>query len=447
MGSAGPPAMTVPIRFGDSADPILQLAQRSYRDHEAAAHSLAAAKLTIVREYDVAGMDRAATICHWGRSGSVLLASFFDSHDDIITLPNQTSEFAYPFFLEYPSLSVWEKLIAYPAYSEIKKGNAGNFFLKNNPDGNFAIEAADYFASVEALFALYRDRPAGELNARPRFFQFLHVAYAGALAKPADNPRPLMISAQHWINESLAQAFVADFPDARFLHTIRDPISAFDSWLERHFIWQFKDNTDLFSGYRYPVFDAVRDLLAWDSGHRGMEARTRAVRFEDMHLTPAETMRRLAEWLGVPYHPSMIESTLNGNPYVVEGSGQSWIGSNPQSARRRSKNLNALDRLLVFALLHRNFMAWKYPSPGVLRSVWLRASVIAIGCLIPSKMEIVNVRNILRLQALPALRAGRYGFALRAPIVLLVRRLRMIWLILAAAGPRLVGTKQPMHAI
>jgi hypothetical protein len=62
-------------------------------------------------------------------------------------------------------------------------------------------------------------------------------------------------------------------------------------------------------------------------------------------------------------------------------------------------------------------------------------------------MEIVNVRNILRLQALPALRAGRYRFALRAPIVLLVRRFRMIWLILAAAGPRLVGTKQPMQAI
>ena len=291
----------IPIGFDSSPDEILQLAARQYREHQDAARSLVPAKLALLRDYDAAGMDRAATICHWGRSGSVLLASYFDGHDDIITLPNQTSEYAYPFCGEYRSLSLWEKLIAYPAYSQIRKGNAGDLFLKNNPDGDFAVEPVHYFASVQALFAIYGDNPVVDLQARRRFFQFLHVAYAGALGRPAVNPRPLMISAQHWVNDELAQALVEDFPDARFLHTIRDPISALDSWLERHFIWQFRDNPDLTSGYRYPAFDALRELLSWDAGHRGLEKRTRAIRFEDMHLAPERTMRRLAEWLGVPY--------------------------------------------------------------------------------------------------------------------------------------------------
>ena len=53
-------------------------------------------------------MTRAATICHWGRSGSVLLASYLDNHPDIITLPNQTSEHLYQFYQDYPGLSVWK---------------------------------------------------------------------------------------------------------------------------------------------------------------------------------------------------------------------------------------------------------------------------------------------------------------------------------------------------
>jgi sulfotransferase family protein len=434
------------VSFTGSSDPILQRADRLYRDHQIAAHALVPAKLALLTGYDVLGMNRAATICHWGRSGSVLLASFLDDHDDIITLPNQTSEYAYPFFRDYQSLSLWEKLIAYPAYSEIKKGNSGNFFLKDNPDGNFAIEPDDYFAAVEALSILYGDHSAAELDARPRFFQFLHVAYAGALGKPPLNPRPLMISAQHWVNEELAREFIEDFPDARFLHTIRDPISAFDSWLERHFVWQLKDNADPSSGYRYPAFDAVRDLLAWDAGHRGMGARTRAIRFEDLHLAPAETMRRLADWLDVPYRPSMLESTLNGKPYVVEAGGQKWVGSNPKNARRRSKNLNSVDQLAVFTLLHRNFVEWNYPYPKFLRSALLRICIIFFCTLIPSKTGIANTRNLLAV-AWGALRTGRFGLALRAPVLLVLRRLRTMWLIATQAAARTAGAKRPMKII
>jgi hypothetical protein len=344
-------------------------------------------------------------------------------------------------------LSVWEKLIAYPAYSAITKGTAGDFFLKNNPDGNFAIEPADYFASVEALFAIYADRPDDEIELRRAFFQFLHVAYAGALGRPAVNPRPLMMSAQHWINEQLAQRFVEDFPDGRFLHTIRDPISAFDSWLERHFLWQFGDDADLSSGYRYPAFDAVRDLLSWDSGHRGMQARTRAIRFEDMHLAPAKTLTRLADWIGVPYRPSMLESTLNGNPYVVQAGGRTWVGPNPDSARRRSKNLDALDRLMVSALLSRNFSEWQYPHSRFSRGLLPRACIILVGSLIPSRMERIGVRKMIMLQTLPAFREGRLAFALRVPLVLAVRRVRMMCLIVMEAFSRTIGLKRPMKMI
>jgi hypothetical protein len=392
-------------------------------------------------------MDGAATICHWGRSGSVLLASYFDGDDDVIALPNQTSEYAYPFCGEYASLSIWEKLVAYPAYSQVRKGNAGDFFLKSNPDGDFAIDPAHYFAAVQALFAIYGNEPALGLDSRRRFFQFLHVAYAGALDRPAVNPRPLMISAQHWVNDDLARAFIEDFPDARFLHTIRDPISAFDSWLERHFVWQFEDNADVAGRYRYPAFDAFNDLLSWDAGHARMQARTRAVRFEDMHLAPEQTMRRLAAWLGIPYRACMLDSTLNGRPYVVVAGGRRWVGPNPDNAGRRSKNLDALDRLVIFSVLHRNFSEWQYPFPRFLRHRSVRIFIVLVGMLIPGKMERVNIKNVLRLQMTAALRERRFAMAISAPCVLLLRRLRTMGLLLHAAAARSAGKIRPMQVI
>jgi hypothetical protein len=437
----------IPIGFDSSPDEVLHLAACQYRAHQDAARVLMPAKMALLRAYDAPGMDRAATICHWGRSGSVLLASYFDGHDDVITLPNQTSEYAYPFCGEYQSLTLWEKLVAYPAYSQVHKGNAGDFFRKNNPDGDFAIDPAHYFASVHALFAIYGDNPAMNLDTRRRFFQFLHVAYAGALDRPAVNPRPLMISAQHWINSELAQAFIEDFPDARFLHTVRDPISAVDSWLERHFVWQFRENTNLAAGYRYPAFDALRDLLAWDGGHGGLQAKTRAIRFEDMHLAPKQIMRRSAEWLDIPYRPCMLDSTLNGRPYVVESGGRSWVGPNPDNARRRSKNLNTLDQLMVFSVLHRNFAEWHYPYPRFLRYRFARAAVVFAGVAIPTKMEWLNIRNLIRLQAAAALRKRRYAFALLLPCVLLARRLRMMQLFVSAAVVRSIGKTRPMQII
>ena len=169
--------MSMPVGFGSAADETLQRADRSYRNEQGAAFpALTSAKVEILRHYDVPGMDRAVAICAWGRSGSLLLTSSLDGHDDVAMLPAIIGQRIYRFFHEYESLSVWEKLVAYPAFSH------GPFFQGDPPiaatdfHGNFPIAAADYYAAIHALFSVYGDRPAAWLDARRRFFQFLHVA-------------------------------------------------------------------------------------------------------------------------------------------------------------------------------------------------------------------------------------------------------------------------------
>jgi hypothetical protein len=438
------PAMNMPIAFGESLDHVLQLAHRWYADGCEGVRILVADKLELLQQFDVPQMQAAVALCFWGRSGSYLLASYLDGHEDIVMLPMITGEGIYPFFNEYQSLSVWEKLIAYPAFSE-QRGAEGMFFT-----GDHAIAAADYYAAVDALFETYGDRPAAWLNERRRFFQFLHVAYAVAIGRRPGTSRPLMVYAQHWVNEERAACFVEDFPNAQFIHTIRDPISSFDSWFDRVLDMQMYGagkRPELASQYLSPAIDTVKHLLTWDRAHRGMESRTRAVRFEDMHVAPEATMRRLAEWLGIGYRPSLLQSTWNGTPYVVEIRGVASCGPNPANALRRSKNLDAADRLTIFALMHENFIAWNYPSPKLLRRRWMRLCVIALFWLIPMRMELATARWVLERQALPALRNGRVGFALRAPLYVLERRLRMMWLIAAQALPRQLGKRRLLQPL
>lgn len=435
---AGAPLQTdMPLGLEGSGNEILKRASRSYAAERNASGTLVAHKLELLRQYDAPGMQRAVNICFWSRSGSFLLASYLDSHDHVVLLPENRSDFIYAFHAEFASLSVWEKLVAYPEYAKAKYPRTGDFF-----GGNFPLAAADYYAAVRALYTLHGGRPEEWLRARVRFLQFLYVAYAVAAGRRPGTTRPLIVYGQHYSNDKLARAFVTDFPDGRFVHTIRDPISALDSWFDRSVISTYPPDQ-----YPSPAVECVRELLACDRPHLGMEERTRAIRFEDLHLAPEASMRRLAEWLGIPYHACLIESTYNGAPFVFESGGILMHGAIPANARRRSKNLDAADRWLMFALLHQNFRAWSYACPRILRHGWLRLGVIAALLLVPMKMEIITARLVMRQRALPAWRERRIRFGLGAFVFLIGRRLRMMLLIGSEARARLAGKKRLLQLL
>ncbi len=434
-------ATRVPIALEGGTSEVLQRAAAAYRREAPAAAALAAGKLELAQLYDVAGMQRVVNICYWGRSGSFLLASYLDNHEEVLMLPQECAAAIYPFWGHYASLTLWEKLLAYPAYLTHKYGAEVDFFA-----GEFAIDATHYFAAVHALFALYAERPTSWLNTRARFFQLLHVAYALALGRRPAHPRPLMVYAQHATDDELAQLYSADFPQGLFIHTIRDPISTIDSWFDRQLAMQSQvrgDRLDLALRYVHPATETMRTLLNWDRPHIGMDARTRAVRFEDLHLAPQATMQRLATWLGITYRPSMLESTFNGRPFVWQNGNTAWVGPNPDNARRRSKNLNRADRMLIFALLRRDFLLWGYPVPGDLGRRTLCWMVLSLTWLIPMRIEWRTAQIVVRHQAWPALRRGKVRFAGSAGYFLLRLRARMVRLIAREARARLAN-KRPL---
>jgi hypothetical protein len=91
----------LPIRFADDPDETLQKSFESYRAAAPLTAAHVADKVQLARGYDVLHMDRAVAILFWGRSGSLLLASYLDGHDETLVMPAMTSGGGEPQYLPF----------------------------------------------------------------------------------------------------------------------------------------------------------------------------------------------------------------------------------------------------------------------------------------------------------------------------------------------------------
>jgi hypothetical protein len=419
-----------------TARPVAR-ARAFFAEHARGSGDLVAEKRDLLRAYDVPAMDEVVAICCWGRSGSLLLASFLDGHDHVITLPLEKSERIYEFYLAHPDLTLRERLLAYPIHVEAYLP----FF-----DDAFAIPAPHYHAAVEALMAAYGDRSPDFLASSRTFFQFVHVAVALALGQRPATPRPTMVYAQHHVRDDLAARLVADFPKARFLHTVRDPISCCDSSFAFYLKLVIGDAKFSRHGYLLAAaLGSLTELTESDRANGGMAERTRAVRFEDLHLQPVATMRGVADWLGLADSPSLRISSFNGRPWVFEREGVSWSGARPEQAKRQSPHSWPMDRALVYALFHEDFVAWNYPFPPAFARPWVRRLTQAALWLVPTKQEIVAMGAVWRLQVIPCLRRGEISFAVRPLFRLVSCHIALARRSGAALRLRLAGRHRPLE--
>ena len=365
--------------------------------------------------YDVPRMERIVAIVMWGRSGSFLLASYLDGHEDVITLPETCGYNLYRFFDRYNSLPLRYKLLAYPVFEP----NHTRFF-----EGDFAISRTRYYAAVEAILKFCQVWPCEFFESRRAFFRLVHIAYHLALGRRPASPHPLIVYAQHFWDSTEAKRLREDFPQAKFIHTIRDPISACDSFFHFH--------ANAAERFILLPYSALNSLVDKDRPQLGMESRTRPVRFEDLHSHTPEVMRGLADWLDLGHQPTLFESTFNGIPYVVMRDGTAWSGPRLQQLQRCSRHLSTKDRAVLYSLLYENFVDWNYSCPSIFRHRTVRSVVFFSLFLFPTKMEITSAKAVFKRNIIPALRQGKFG-AIAKSLVLIARcRLQIVGLLALA---------------
>ena len=385
-------------------------------------HSLVVEKIERLRHFDIPAMERAVAIVPCGTSGSFLLCSYLDGHDDAILLPPWQGDNIYPFFDRYKSLSLHDKLISYPIFA--------TFF-----EGDFRIPAANYYAAVNALRTLYDKWSPDFLQSSRAFFLCLHVAYCLALDRLPASSHPLIVYAQHLWNPKLARHFVRDFPHARFIHTVRDPITT----CGRSYAMFTR-----YSGYLTAAY-TIRMLNRNDKPHPEMEPRTRAVRFEDLHSCLETTMSAVANWLSLPHRSSLHLSTFNGIPWVVRRETHVWSGPRPEQAVRDTRHMSFTDKSLLFAVLNEDFVAWSYPYPELFKYRLVRALTVLLFVLIPMKIEIIEARAFLA--NFPPLRRGGIAYAINGMARIVVCRLAVMALLVVNLCRRLAFGKTVLKTL
>jgi hypothetical protein len=420
-------------------------------------------KIEDLRHYDVLGMERVVAIGFWGRSGSVLMASHLDGHDDVLMLPGTVSDGIHKFYELSATLPLHQKLLAFPAMQKLYDitsegaGVGGSFF-----DGPFAISPAQYYAAVQAIVEVSGQWPQEFLTSRRALFLFIHLAYSLALGRRPASTRPLIVCALHWYDNARAMEFVADFPRTLFIHMIRDPITSFD----RFFDWLFdpgllrpivpiraqratvarvlqpsRDTSDV------AAWRVVRAHIVADQPYSGMASRTRAIRFEDLHSDTAQIMRDLAAWLGISFQASLLESTFNRIPYVVTRDGKTWSGARKEKAQRSSRHLSRMDRALVYSVFYENFVGWTYPCPRIFGRAPIRFIALLLLPLWPMKMELIVVRTVFKRRVLPALRQGHIVVVFYCLIRMLASRLAIASFFMREALRRLIDRKTLLQII
>jgi Sulfotransferase family len=419
-----------PLKRTFKLDDIMPVANARFDAHRRETSSVAIdEKARELRYYDVMGMERVVAVCCTGSSGSLLLASYLDSHDQVLLIPGLLGTRIYKFLELHESLPLRDKLIVYPLFGH-------NFF-----DEQFPISPAGYYGAVQALLAMYADRSPEFLLSRRTFFLFLHLAYNMALDRRLATSRPLIVYAQHAWNNSFAARLVEDFPHAKFIHTVRNPIvlydrafgdrlSAAENRLRRtpatphgtrlsdmtppsarssRIPSSLQKIASLMSRRHFGVLCPINR----DRPHVGMESRTLAVRFEDLHLDTAQTMYKVADWLELSHQPTLLASTFNGIPWVVERNGRAWSGSRESQAKPELQNVSRSDRMLLLAVFYEDFVAWNYRRPRILRTPAIRWIVGASLLLIPMKMELAVAYTIFRRTVIPEVRAGSLSIVIR----------------------------------
>ena len=293
-----------------------------------------------------------------------MLHSLLDDHPDVVAVP--------PFLLLQNFYDFWQQSGHLPIDDLVAEFIAQNTKWFSIEALHAGIEAAYRFGpkglddiSVDADrfgSALFRHlRLADNASAgrhpttRRRLFQAIQVAYQEAMDRQVASPSPLVVFSLHTPAVEYARQLREDFPDARIIHVIREPVASFGAHLFHH-LYEFPQ----------PPFDdyserMVRFLLRSDRPLVDDQDVSRAVRFEDLHLDPEGTMRAVANWVGLPWHPKLLQPTYSGRLASHERRGQLISGTDPARARYRVPDtMHVIDRVFLRLVLRETRLAWGY---------------------------------------------------------------------------------------
>jgi len=329
-------------------------------------------------------------------SGSKAFQSYLDNHPQIYMVP------AYPLLYLYPHWRRWEQELkddwGWPAIiaafcvqhasvidSQMIPGHNGMTALGNNRDDHVTIDGELFRAFLSHLL---QDEPVSS-----RAF-ILAVHYAYGFCRDEDfEPKRVLVYHIH-IQAYVTTYLKHDFPDMLIVGMVRDQRSNHRGRYEHSIAAVQKqklNSSDAVVLRRRNYYELYRLLFHPSAPVKNADpTKTRVVRAEDLHLRLEDVMRAVAEFLGIDFHPCLLESTFGGllfwgdavynmkpmnkfNPRIVS---LGW-----------QETLAPMDWFVLEGLFYDYHKEYGYTSYKYTKDTWANRAKLFFLMLLPSQME------------------------------------------------------------
>ena len=118
----------------------------------------------------------------------------------------------------------------------------------------------------------------------------------------------------------------------------------------------------------------------------------RAVKLEDLHRNPRQTMEKVCGWLDLPWNDSLLKSTVNGLQWWNEKNCLQVSGPNEAILKQNyyGNLVPAFDRFRFGILFSSYLVAWNYPVMAWQTSFLAKFLILPL-LLLPFKIEIISL--------------------------------------------------------
>jgi tetratricopeptide (TPR) repeat protein len=282
-------------------------------------------------DHRVEELERVVALQVLGRSGSMFLHSLFDGHPEIVTLPGiylkaWFDDEVWRVFRPDYARKHWRSLFAEsvirefePMFDATSRRNvigrplgatnwmAGDLgFIGMGPDRDRALSVSrDAFGA--ALVSRLKDYDT--VTAKDAF-KLIHLAFDQAVGRGGGGNRVLF---HHIHNPNPVElgGFLHQFPGAKLLYLIRNPVQLLESWM----LVSLGAEHEVSQTNWYKAVDTFGTTLLGIQPPLLDMAEARCIRLEDIKQAPRTALPRLAEWMGISDHPALYDSSFCGLQY------------------------------------------------------------------------------------------------------------------------------------
>lgn len=288
-----------------------------------------------------------------GRSGSMLVQSLLDQHPQAISLYDYHFRYDYRADSGSPEESARSFARDHQNLFVVAKSYFG-IEAYNSKSSEYLSRVREIEPSAMEALLLEAFSALGYVGTIPRrdFFILFHLAFAALTGRAVSAARNILFHLHGHAPASI-EPLLADFPDLKFLPTIRDPRQSLLSVLERQQRLHPKDDMRIYLAL------LIENNLEGFEGLKSLSQRvpTLCVDLHRLHERQEGLVREIARFMGIDFTPSLIQSTV---------AGQAWMGNN--SALTPISGLDRSRAVYDFAtkLSHEHLAAIEYFFDGAI---------------------------------------------------------------------------------